>query len=224
MDEHPVPPRGRTAARKELLSLLGSQDWETVLSDLLAFTITAIRNRVWLGVWGGHVPGALEARDIVMESVVGIIEGVRSADDGVPLVAVLKSVIRSKINHLAEGQENRRTNRFDPSPVNHEVDENIASHQPLQHGTEQDDVISNETERINSELLDLLIGELSDEPDLQNIVACNIDGVSKREEVATRLGKTVSEITNMTKRLERKLLAFGAKFADRNPFAEQKNE
>ncbi|HMG05239.1 MAG TPA: hypothetical protein VK581_07240, partial [Chthoniobacterales bacterium] len=56
--------------------------------------------------------------------------------------------------------------------------------------------------------------------DLQKIIECNIDGVFKREEIATRLGKTVSEVTNMGKRLKRRMAAFSVKFADKNPFAE----
>ena len=222
MDEELVPQTPRTAVRKELLTLLDSQNWESVLADLLAFTFSALRNRIWLGVWGGHVPGACEAHDIVMESVADIIDGIRSADDGVPLVAVLKVVIRSKISGLATSLENRRTSRFDPCPDEGEVDQQIAPHRPLEHGREQDDVVSKETEEINSHLMDLLIDELSDEPDLQKIIECNIDGVFKREEIATRLGKTVSEVTNMRKRLKRRLLAFRAKFTDKNPFTEPK--
>jgi hypothetical protein len=220
MDEEHVPQTSRTQVRKELLALLDSQDWDSVLQDLLAFTYSTLRDRIWLGVWGGHVPGAREAHDIVMGSVTDIIDGIRSADDGVPLIAVLKSVIRSKISGLATSLENLKTSRFNPYPDEGEVDQQIAPHRPLEHGREQDDVVSKETEEVNSQLLDLLIGELSDEPDLQKIIECNIDGVFKREEIATRLGKTVSEITNMGKRLKRRLLAFSVKFADKNPFTE----
>jgi hypothetical protein len=220
MDEEHVPQASRTQVRKELLALLDSQDWDSVLQDLLAFTYSALRNRIWLGVWGGLVPGARDAHDIVMASVTDIIDGIRSADDRVPLIAVLKSVIRSKISGLAKSLESLKTSRFDPCPDEGEVDQQIAPHRPLEHGREQDDVVSKETEEINSQLLDLLIGELSDEPDLQKIIECNIDGVFKREEIATRLGKTVSEITNIGKRLKRRLMAFSVKFADKNPFTE----
>jgi hypothetical protein len=220
MDEEHVPQTSRTQVRKELLALLDSQDWDNVLQDLLAFTYSALRDRIWFGVWGGHAPGARETHDIVMGSVTDIIDGTRSADDGVSLIAVLKSVIRSKISGLATSLENQKTSRFDPCPADSGVDQQIAPHRPLEHGRKQDDVISKETEEINSQLLDLLIGELSDEPDLQKIIECNIDGVFKREEIATRLGKTVSEITNMGKRLKRRLMAFSVKFADKNPFAE----
>ena len=220
MDEERLPQTSRTQVRKKLLALLDSQDWDSVLQDLLAFTYSALRDRIWLGVWGGHVPGAREAHDIVMESVTDIIDGTRSADDGVSLIAVLKSVIRSKISGLATSLENLKTSRFDPCPDEGEVDQQIAPHRPLEHGRGQDDVVSKETEQINVQLLDLLIGELSDDPDLQKIIECNIDGVFKREEIATRLGKTVSEITNVGKRLKRRLLAFSVKFADKNPFTE----
>jgi DNA-directed RNA polymerase specialized sigma24 family protein len=221
MDASPADDPRSSVAQKQLLELLGSQDWEAILKDLLDFTMTRILNRSWLTVWGGVPPGAPEAKDLVMESVADIISGVRRAPNGVALVAFLKQVIRSKISHLVRSKENRCTRRLDPCPEDREIDKDLAAMRPSDQLTETD-LVSKELEEINAQLLDLLIGELSDEPDLQKIIECNIDGIFKREEVANRLGKTVSEITNMKKRFERRLSAFRAKYADRNPFLEER--
>lgn len=221
MDEPPANQQQPAAAQKDLLNLLASQNWEEVLSELLSFTVSRIQSRFWLAVWGGHLPGAIEAHDIIMESVVDIINGVRHADESVALVPFLKQVIKSKISHLAWSAENRHTRRLDPCPDDREMDKEIAAQKPRDPFVETD-VVSKETEQINTQLLDLLIEELSDDADLQKIIECNIDGIFKREEIATRLGKTVSDITNMKKRLDRRLLAFTAKYADRNPYLEER--
>ncbi len=220
MDDPPADDPRSSVAQKQLLELLGSQDWEAVLKDLLDFTMTRILNRSWLAVWGGQPPGAVEARDLVMESVVDIITGGRHAPEEVALVPFLKQVIRSKISHLVHSKENRCTRRLDPCPEDREIDQVLVTMKPSEQLTEIN-LVSKELEEINAQLLDLLIGELSDEPDLQKIIECNIDGVFKREEVANRLGKTASEITNMKKRLGRRLSAFRTKYADRNPFLEE---
>jgi hypothetical protein len=101
------------------------------------------------------------------------------------------------------------------------MDKEIAAQKPHDPFVETD-VVSKETEQINTQLLDLLIEELSDDADLQKIIECNIDGIFKRAEIATRLGKTVSDITNMKKRLDRRLPEFTAKYADRNPYLEER--
>jgi DNA-directed RNA polymerase specialized sigma24 family protein len=215
MDERKEPKPRSLAAQKQLLALLAAEEWESVLKELLAYTFATLRNRVWLGVWGGHVPGAREAHDIVMETVIDIIEGRRSADAGVPLIAMLKSIIQSKISH-------RLTNRIDPPPQDRELDEQIAALDPSEHQTEPLDLVSKETEQINGRLIDLLIDDLSDDAELQKLLECHLDEVFKREEIAARMGKTVSEITNLKKRFDRRLQMFRTKFADKNPFVEPK--
>ena len=100
-----------TSAHKATLEALSSERWEEILKELLAYTLSRLQNRFWLGVWSGHLPGGAEARDIVMESIADVIAGVRHARPEVDLVAFLKQVIRSKINHLAWSAENRRTER-----------------------------------------------------------------------------------------------------------------
>ena len=71
-------------------------------------------------------------------------------------------------------------------------------------------------------MIDMLIDDLADEPELQKIIECNLDGVFKREEIAERMDKSVSEITNLKKRLDRRLASFRMKVADQNPFVETK--
>jgi RNA polymerase sigma factor (sigma-70 family) len=208
-----------TSTHKATLEALSSERWEEILKELFAYTLSRLQNRFWLGVWSGHLPGGAEARDIVMESIGDVIAGVRRAGPEVDLVAFLKQVIRSKISHLVRSAENRRTERLDPMSSDKELDQEIANRRPeaLIADTE---VVSREAEEINSRLLSLLIDELSAEPDLQRIIECNLEGIFKREDIATRLGKTPSEVTNMKKRLDRRLAEFRIKYASENPYTE----
>jgi RNA polymerase sigma factor (sigma-70 family) len=218
MNEPPESPD--TSARRAMLERLSSQDWEELIKELMAYTVSRLQNRSWLGVWSGHLPGGAEARDIVMESVSDIISGVRHADPSVELTAFLKQVIRSKISHLVWSAENRRTQRLDPAPAEKELDKEIADHGPDRDETTTE-FVSVETEEINSRLLSLLIDHVSDDPDLQKVLECNLDGVFKREEIAKRMGKSVSEITNVKKRLNRRLETFRKKLAAENPYQDR---
>jgi DNA-directed RNA polymerase specialized sigma24 family protein len=200
------------SASNEMLALLGSQDWEPMLKELLCYAMTRIKDREWLSVWGGQPPGAKEAHDVVMDSVIDVIDGIRRMPEGVPIIAFLKFVVRSKISHLVECLENKRTTRIpaDGDELDFQWD-----------GAAPDsETVSDETEKQNSRLLDLLIEDLSDDPDLQKVIECNLDGIFKREEVASRLGRSVAEVTNMKKRLDRRMNGFRAKYADQNPFLE----
>jgi Mn-dependent DtxR family transcriptional regulator len=47
---------------------------------------------------------------------------------------------------------------------------------------------------------------------------CLIDGETKREVIAQKLGISPAEVTNATKRLDRKKSEFAKANADRNPF------
>lgn len=211
--------RAVPCASREMLALLGSQDWESLLKELLYYAMTRIKNREWLSVWGGQPPGAKEAYDLVMDSVLDVINGVRFVPEGVQIIAFLKNVIRSKISHLVEGSENRRTTRMqaEGDDGGNEIEE--TDFQWAGAGPDLE-TVSEETEKQNARLLDLLIEDLSDDPELQKIIECNLDGIFKRQEIASRLGKTVNEITNISKRLARRLVNFREKYADQNPFLE----
>lgn len=55
------------------------------------------------------MPGGKEAEDIVSETVEGVLSGKRAWDSSaqLDLFAHLKSIIDSKLNHLAKSRENR---------------------------------------------------------------------------------------------------------------------
>jgi hypothetical protein len=210
-----------SSASSKFFEVLASQDWEPILKELLRYTMSLMKNREWLSVWSGHLPGAREAHDIVMSAVEDVIEQKRRIPDAVPILAFLKNVIRSKVSNLVNSLENRQTTRLDPLPAEDHKFENI--YEPKGNDPLPDwEAISKETETQNAQLLDLLIEFLSDDPELQKVIECNIDGIFKREQIASRLGKRVNEITNIKKRLDRRLAAFREKYADQNPFLERK--
>jgi len=197
--------RTRIARRKEALELLESQQWEPVLSDLLKYAVTLITKNTWLSVWNGPLPAGKEAYDIVMEAVDAVIDGDRTADEGVPLIAFLKKVISGKINKLAVSWENRKMYRV-ASPggtASEGIDVSGMASDPL--GCSAED---REAEHMNSELVDLLINDLGGDPELQDVIGLNMEGVYKREEIASRMVKSVSDVTNMRKRLARRIEKF----------------
>jgi hypothetical protein len=219
MKTDPMIERARIARQKEVLDLMASQQWEAVLLDLVKYAVTLIKKNTWLSVWSGPLPAGKEAHDMVMDSVFAIIDGDRNADEGVPLIAFLKKVISGKVNKLAESWENRKWDRIDSPGSSGGVDAS-----GLSDGRTTGEAQSRDTARVNAELLDLLVDDLNDEPDLQEIILCNMDGIYKREEIAERLGKGVSDITNMRKRLERRLSKFRETHAAKIAITKSANE
>jgi hypothetical protein len=212
----------RIAHRKEALDLLESQQWEAVLLDLLKYAVTLIKTKTWLSVWNGPLPAGKEANDIVMEAVYSVIDGTRRADEGVPLIAFLKQVISGRISKLAESWENRKMNRVavPGAPASGDVDVASMAHS----GSVGASAEQREAEHMNSELVDLLINELGDDPELQDVIGLNMEGVSKRDEIADRMGKSVSDVTNMRKRLERRIEKFRVSHAAKIATTKTANE
>jgi len=190
-----------------------------MLKELVPTTMKMLKNRCWSAVWGGALPGARAAEDIVMESVEDLVDGKRTFQESVPLRAVLIGIIRSKVHHLVNGLENRATRRVESQDAPDGVSVGTFDHDA--HDASPDaHLMEKEAESANSRLLGLLVQELADDPPLVQLLECTREGYSKPEEIAELLCVKPSDVTNMKKRLERRLTAFRVKFADQNPFLE----
>lgn len=192
---------------------------EEFMERLLSFTLRRKRAHYWRGIWDGHLPGGKEAMDIVQEVIADVLTGSRAWDPAThpDLLHFLRSVVNSKISHMEEGAENRRVelaplvNRDDESDYFDTLeDRNV--------GNARTEVQEKEDEENNSELILTFHEFLADEPLLQGIVGCMIDGVTKRAEIAARLQRNEQDITNANKRLERRCKEFRDAYADKNPF------
>jgi hypothetical protein len=204
------------AEHREVIAAMDAQAWDRLYLDLIKYAMHLMRDNHWAAVWNGRLPGAREAHDIVMETVQDFLDETRNADPALPLVSVLKMVIKSKVSHLLDGLENRTT--VEIVETEEEADSRPEDFFPDTQARPDEVAATKDAEAQNSKLLDLLLDELSDDDALFNILGCLIDGLSKRDEIAKALAMTPREVTNHGKRLDRRLAQFREKHAETFPF------
>jgi hypothetical protein len=204
---------------REVLSAMADADWDALYYDLIGYTMSRIADNYWMSVWNGRMPGGKEAHDIVMRALESILEGTRKPAPNLPLAAVLKMTIKSDVDHLMEGLENRRTQELHDEEDQEEPREDL-----IPDGVDAPDKIAadNDAEQQNAKLLDLLMDELADDKALMDLLGCLMDGIEKREEIAEALKITPDEVTNLRKRFDRRLPKFRAKYARQFPLIDVK--
>jgi hypothetical protein len=204
---------------RNVLSAMADADWDALYLDLIGYTMSRIADNYWMSVWNGRKPGGKEAHDIVMRALESILEGKRKPAPNLPLAAVFKMTIKSDVDHLMEGLENRRTQELHDEEDQEESRENL-----IPDGGDAPNKIAadNDAEQQNAKLLDLLMDELSDDKALMDLLGCLMDGIEKREEIAKALKITPDEVTNLRKRFDRRLPKFWAKYAGQFPLIEVK--
>jgi len=170
---------------KAIRSALKEQDWEDIFRRLTAHAQRLIKALTWRGEWGGFVPGGHEATDFAMEAILDLYTGVRKWDPMTQpnLLAHLQNIVRSKISNAVRSSENRAELR--------ESEEEAGSQQ----------------DPYDTFILDLL-DYLDDEPILQKVVECLADGYTDRADITDRLGIEAMEVTNLRKKLARRIRDF----------------
>ena len=204
---------------REMISAMSAAEWDPLYVELVKYAMSLTRNNYWMGVWNGRLPRSKDAHDLVMECIEDVLDGTRAgdADPGVPLVAILKMVIKSKVSHLIKGLDNQRTLDVEQREENQDESPEDAISDTSAHPDEV--AARNEAEAQNDKLMSLLMDEVSDDPALMEILGCILeDEHLPRVEMAKKLGMTPDELTNHGKRMDRRLLEFRKKHAGEFPF------
>jgi len=170
------------SVREDIRELLDEQSWDEILERLTLYARKQLRTLVWRGVTGDPVPGGTEAADLAAEAIADVYAGVRQWEpDTCPdLLQYLYGVVRSSISNACTAAENTRERREDPE------------FEPI--AMDRDD--------------DFLCGfltEIENEPELVKVVELMMDGYEGRAEIAARMGLDPSDITNLQKKMKRRL-------------------
>ena len=218
------PGASELALSPATLAIIESTVTKEFLEKLTYYTSQKLSQKWWRGVWNGKIPGGVQPEDIAASAL----EALMIADpekDGrewnmeryPDLMAFLCSVVDSKVNHLVERLENRMEQDPTPNP-----DETISDfvdrkrdHRSL---PEAVTVTTKEEEAANDKLLFALFEEIKDDPLLPRILGCQLDGIYKRADIATKLGVEPIQITQSAKRLDRRMVKFREKYSHMNPF------
>lgn len=168
--------------REDLRELLDKQPWDDYLARLTLFAKKRLDILTWRGVAGGPVPGGMEAADFAGKAIEDVYAGVRRWDPAAcpDLLQYLFGVVQSNISNACTAKENPQERRADP-------EEEFSS-------SDQDDAF-----------LSGFLSEIEDEPELMKVVELMMDGHTDRVEIAAQMGLQPSDITNLRKKMKRRL-------------------
>jgi len=199
------------------------QPWDEIIPRLMNYALSKARRRYWQGIFGGWMPGGLEANDIAMQAIEKIFSGERRWDSQKEpnLFKVLTSIADSIVSHLAHGWENNRVRSGSALSAN-TGDDGDGAHQTANYPDPIDSpsaaAIQQEREKESREFLSQLHEFLGDERDLQKAVDCIWDGTAKRADIAAHIGISAKAMTNVRKKLQVRLKQFLTRRNQTRPF------
>ena len=171
-----------------MLPNLSDEEWDDICKRLVLHAHFRMKQRSWRGVpmsQGGVAPGAVEADDIASAALTDVLQGRRPWNgDSYPIFFdFLKSVVDSKISHLASSVQNRVERRGDG--------EQFSQLMARENVSDEADFRKVLTEAIHKDELGAQIFE------------CIAEGIERPAEIATKLGINVNDVYNAQKRLRR---------------------
>ena len=160
-----------------------------------------INLRVFSGRYGGRIPGGLNSLDIVQNAILKTLSGERKWDPKKEpdLFNFLKWAIYSEISALAKKLENK----LSAEPGNKHEEDDV---EPFENNFADEEKSQLEAME-NDEYLTNFYVFMEGEPDLQILMEFFEKGF-KRQDIAEKLGKAPTEITNLKKRLKIKYREF----------------
>jgi hypothetical protein len=160
-----------------------------------------INLRVFSGRYGGRIPGGLNSSDIVQNAILKTLSGERKWDPKKEpdLFNFLKWAMYSEISALAKKLENK----LSAEPGKDREDEDA---EPFENNFADEEKSQLEAMENHEHLTNFYVF-LEGEPDLQILVEF-FDKGFKRQDIAEKLGKAPTVITNLKKRLKIKYREF----------------
>jgi hypothetical protein len=183
-------------------------DWPRLIKELLLWTASCLKKRIWLGEVNGTPPGALQTMDLVHNAILKTIDGDRPwKSEEKPLKDHLIDVISSELYHLVRRPENQNIrysyiNQFD---ANSRSDEYLLGR--LNHNIQiNENKLCPEEENIYClEIRQEVKSLLSEDKEAHEVASLMIEGVVKPSILAEDLNRSVKDINNIIKRMMRKL-------------------
>jgi RNA polymerase sigma factor (sigma-70 family) len=184
---------------------LTSDQWTELVERLALHASSRLRRLRWRGVpesLGGKTPGGIEAADLAQWTIVDVIEGKRKWDPATDpdFLKFLQSVVDSKVSHLVDAVENRKSRRLVPASAD---DESSDAYELEAGGSTPADLVANResAEKFRASVLKCLEGD-----DLAyKVLECLDAEYTKPTEIAEMLGISVADVYNAQKRMRRKL-------------------
>lgn len=194
--------------------------WGNLTKRLVLYAACLLRGKRWRCLSDGVPPYGHDANSVAQQAIQELFDGSGWQPEGQPythdeLVSELKRLIRNTIKNLGRKKENHLISN-EPDLVH--KDEEIAAeiffnNFPGNFPQPDGEISRREAEERLRKFQDEFRRFLADDERSTGIFNCICDGVTKRDDQATRLQITPQEITNARKRLDRKL----DRFAETHP-------
>lgn len=182
----------------ETRRLLDQQDWSDLIERLTAHAVEKVRGLRWRGERNGPPVAGKQADDYALEAVKKVLTGERNWDcEAHPnLFRYLCGVVDSLVSNDVRGPDNQARM----------LDDKLSE---VLSGRDQTEAV--DEERQAEEFVNGFRAFLEkDEGDiaLLRMVDCLLDGCTKRAEIAERLTLFGKDVTNMQKRLQRRMMEY----------------
>lgn len=187
---------------------LTAAEWEDLLKRLTVYAIFKSRKLRWRGLPGGNnqsMPDGHGPDSLASEAILSVLNDDRktcTATNRDELHEFLKSVVDSKISHLVKYAENSKSQAF-PSNDGH-LDGTRDGWHPRTKPRDGPAALVADAEAAKA-FQEKAIKALAGEPKLAELFECLAAGYTSRKEIAELLDVTEDDVTNLKKRLARKL-------------------
>jgi hypothetical protein len=210
---------------------MSDEEWARLIKELGRYALSISRRLRWRTGNSYELPGGETVDSIVSKAIQMVLAGAFECAgvDNHPLPGVrrwnpqkdqdlkkyLMNVIRSVLNHLATGDENRK---FRPAPEEGSQDgcqweSGRSDRTPdtewlaRQGRTPEEILLDEEAVALNDRALEMLVEEAGDDPALTKVIRAMRDGRVNPAEIAKAASMTASEVYSAMKRLDRKAAA-----------------
>lgn len=176
----------------DVLRRLEEANWDQIYPELVLYAQFRLEAISWSG---GHPPGGTQAEDLVHEAIESLYTGRRTWNVAKHpnLEVVLKGIIKSLVSHQAEARDNQTRQALSEDPG---VDG--WGHDALSNNPSPEECLAFK-ERIAQ------IESLLEDDEEAGMVFLYLQDGAKPKEIAEELGKPVTKIYAITKRIRRKL-------------------
>ncbi len=178
---------------------------ERLNKRLTHHALCKMRRLAWRGAYinkGGSVPAAYEPQDFALDAIRKMLDGTRpwNRDQYMTVEAALRASIDSDISHLVESVDNIKGKRLAPQTSK---DETAKAYEIAGADDNPATIVIDRDWR--DRFHHAAVKELSGEPLLEKLLDCIESGFIEPTEIAELLEISPDDVTNLKKRLRRKL-------------------
>ncbi len=195
----------------EKINGITESEWDMLVLNLTRYTIYEMDRKTWMH---RRIPNGLTPEDLALEAIADFLDRKRTwnYEKQPNLLYFLKSVVDSKISHLFELDDYKRTQPFPMTEEGQEVEEMLdkanpaadhACYSPIKSLNPEEILLKKEEKQGDEAVVRMLIDLIAGDKELETLFDLICDGL-KPAEIAAKMRINVKEVYNLKKRLDRK--------------------